>query len=44
MEELIRSTKVEALPIGLWPKLFDSIDQSRSSANWPLAKALQRFS
>jgi hypothetical protein len=22
MEELFRSTKVEALPIGLWPKLF----------------------
>jgi len=34
MEELFRSTKVEALPIGLWPKLFSVTSNAEPGFNW----------
>jgi len=33
MEELFRSTKVEALPIGLWPKLFSDTSNAEPACN-----------
>jgi hypothetical protein len=35
MEELFRSTKVEALPIGLWPKLFSDTRNAEPGCNLP---------
>ena len=38
MEELFRSTKVEALPIGLWPKLFSVSRNAEPGFNYSLSR------